>query len=485
MVQVTAGQRRSGRSVFLSGGLAKSKQGLSCSPIAILIYALAGIYLLVVLRSSKTVLLTTKPPTKLDNGGDKSVIKSSRSDLPPARPNTAEHSNNHLSRRDEFISSKADNKEQARSDKTVAFAVSVTGCGADPITEGAAVLKHSIHLASVHGTAGGTYDYKMFAIYHPSAESCTLPLADLGYTLLKRDVFVKVVDIKGDYLRQKISDNGCCGDKELIKLEAYTLTDFPVVVHLDLDVLVLKPMDEIFDWMINPPEEKPSSEVIMWPDLPWPSTVNAFFTMDYNMVNPHSKYKPVQGGFLVLRPSMDVYEKFRSIVKEGDFRQSGGWGGKVGPFYGSMTFQGLIPYYYNYLHPGQSVELSRCIYNQMCDNPRTGRTINDIVQGDCRIGTEECEDCRSRPIEDVVTTHFTLCQKPWLCLDHSEDKIQARLCRKLTAAWYRIRSDLEASWGRSATGPGKFHNEVFYGFCRTSGKPGYVPIEQPYSKLGR
>lgn len=369
---------------------------------------------------------------------------------------------------------------QSSKSRTVAFAVSVTGCGSDPITEGAAVLKYSIERASSRGNLGGTFDYEMFAIYHPSAEACTLPLQDLGYKLLKRDVFVKVSDIKGDYLRDRIESNGCCGEKELIKLEAYTLTDYPIVVHLDLDVLILKPLDEIFNWMVDPPSSTPTSDSIMWPEKPWPSQINAFFTMDYNMVRPQTKYKPVQGGFLVLRPSMDVYKEFQSIVLEGDFRASGGWGGAVGPFYGSMTFQGIIPYYYNYLHTGQSVELSRCIYNQMADNPRTGRTVNDVLSGDCRTGTKECEDCRDRPIEDVVTTHFTLCQKPWLCGSHPQNQVQHRLCRKLTGAWYQIRSEMEAAWGRSGRGAGSYEQDLFHGFCKHHGKPGYFAIDRPY-----
>ena len=159
------------------------------------------------------------------------------------------------------------------------------------------------------------------------------------------------------------------------------------------------------------------------------------------MVGVGRKYKPVQGGFLVLRPSMDVYNEFVSIIKEGDFRAKGGWGGLVGPFHGSMTFQGIIPYYYDALHPGQAVELNRCVYNQMADNPRDGKTLNDILHGNCRTGQTDCEDWRSRPIDDLVTAHFTLCQKPWLCLPQDQDIIQQRLCRKLHHEWHRIRAD--------------------------------------------
>ena len=88
-----------------------------------------------------------------------------------------------------------------------------------------------------------------------------------------------------------------------------------------------------------------------------------------------------------------------------------------------MTIQGLIPYYYEYLHneTGGGVELNRCIYNQMADNPTTQRTVKDIPQGNCRTGEEVCEDCRARPLEDIVTFHFTICQKP----------VRAFLVRKL------------------------------------------------------
>ena len=175
--------------------------------------------------------------------------------------------------------------QTGEADVTVAFAVSVTGCGSDPLTEGAAVLKQSIHRASVRGSLGGRYNYKMYAIYHPQAEACAKTLEALGYELLKRDTFVKVSEIEGDYLRENIEKNGCCGEKELIKLEAYTLVQHPVVVHLDLDVLVLKPLDNLFDVMLqnekNPGADLDLSHIdIQWdPEHPM-QQVNALFTRD-------------------------------------------------------------------------------------------------------------------------------------------------------------------------------------------------------------
>ncbi len=53
------------------------------------------------------------------------------------------------------------------------------------------------------------------------------------------------------------------------------------------------------------------------------------------------------------------------------------------------------------------MELNHCVYNNMADNPRDKPTKNDIVSGRCRDGynrpdkNDQCEDCRSRSIEEV------------------------------------------------------------------------------------
>ena len=127
------------------------------------------------------------------------------------------------------------------------------------------------------------------------------------------------------------------------------------------------------------------------------------------------------------------------------------------------------------------MELNHCEWNQMCINPRDKPTKNDIVDGRCRTGEADCPDCRSLPLEQVKTTHYTLCQKPWWCLPHDADRIQERLCRKLLHEWYRVRSDLEKSWGRTGMGPGNWkQTDHFYGYCKKSGEPGYIPIAKPY-----
>ena len=52
-------------------------------------------------------------------------------------------------------------RKQQNGKPVIGYAVSITGCGADPLTEGAAVLKHSIHMAHAQTNK---YDFEMYAI---------------------------------------------------------------------------------------------------------------------------------------------------------------------------------------------------------------------------------------------------------------------------------------------------------------------------------
>lgn len=179
----------------------------------------------------------------------------------------------------------------------------------------------------------------------------------------------------------------------------------------------------------------------------------------------------------MLRPDVEVYQEFVRIIRKG-IHKPGGWGGLVGPFYGFMTFQGIIPYYYDVLHKNEAVELNRCIYNQMMDDPRS--LTGDNPHKKCRTNQDECEDCRAREVAEVVSAHFTFCPKPWTCFPNDADTIELRLCRKMHENWFRIRSDLMQSWGRDGIGSGIYQKDHFFGFCSNYGQDGYIRIEPPY-----
>lgn len=368
---------------------------------------------------------------------------------------------------------------------TIGYAISLTSCSETPsLVDGAAILAHSIRLSSSRVNKNSKYDYKLYAIVHESAASCRPMLEKLGYETMEVDVPVPVSEIKGDFLRNRVPKNGCCGELEYIKLWAYTMVQHPFIVHLDVDTIVLKPLDELFDAALAT-DTTGMKDSVMWPrefhdaNSNKGKSIDAFFTRDYNMRKASRGPVGVQGGFIVIRPSMQTFQDFKDIIQEGHYTEHGGWGDKgFGPFYGAMTFQGIIPYYYDAVKPGTAVELNRCLYNSMADNPRDKRTVNNVVSGNCVDGRKNCEDCREREVKDIFTAHFTLCQKPWHCLKHSKDRLQDRLCRKLFHEWYRIRADFEkpSVAENIKVGKGEYEPEHFRGFCKSGGKKGYLPL---------
>ena len=72
-----------------------------------------------------------------------------------------------------------------------------------------------------------------------------------------------------------------------------------------------------------------------------------------------------------------------------------GWNSShIGWFWGGMTIQGILPYYYNIVtKPNRSIKVNRCIYNTMAD----------------------VAECDHKPLEMIKSVHFTVCLKPWYC----------------------------------------------------------------------
>ncbi|KAL7451510.1 hypothetical protein ACHAWC_003339, partial [Mediolabrus comicus] len=386
---------------------------------------------------------------------------------------------------------------------TIAYLVTITGCGekrtgpelaANLITQGAAVLKHSIHLA--HNSS--KYDYQMYAIIHPTAKSCAItPMKKLGYKVLLRNTPFDKSDISTKFLRENIDGASCCGAKEFLKLYAYTLDSgrHPLAVVLDLDSLVLRSMDDLFDVMIyggkkelvdrlpihiNNVGNTSSLGQQQQRETLYNRQIDALYTKDYNMINPGGeKYAGIQGGFLVLRPSEEVFQEYIDLVLEGNYIEGQGWGGKYGYFYGGAQVQGICSYYFGEVHPEMGVQLNRCRVNAMVDNPRFGMNEKKSA-GKCRDGREDCEDCRKTELRDIYSAHFTLCGKPWDCRMHSTP-----LCSQLHGEWFRIRKSFEESRIGSDNGElsllpeleGSFRPEVYRGYCRKGSGQGYLPIK--------
>lgn len=167
------------------------------------------------------------------------------------------------------------------SNKTkIAYAVSVTSCKlSSNLLDGGAVLHQSIRLAS----ANSSYGYQMIAFVHPDATECAPHFLNLGYDVQIRDTPFNESAIPNPELvaAQRVS---CCGAKEYIKLYSYVQHDFPIVVHLDLDTIVLKPMDDIFSLMLDPLFNRSRIDSMWLKPEEFPERIDFIFTRDYNMV---------------------------------------------------------------------------------------------------------------------------------------------------------------------------------------------------------
>ena len=301
----------------------------------------------------------------------------------------------------------------------IAWAVSLMSEG--QYIDGAAVLAKSI--VDTHGRGSSEHRHHLlaFATRNVTGGASANLLRRLGYRVVEVESPVSVEEIRGDFLRERIGRNGCCGEVELIKLYSYVEDAYDRIVHLDTDSLVLGNMDELFR-----------------------AEQSLLYTGDYGMAAGHPRRPPVQGGFLVVKPSLQVFADLVETVREGDYRASGGWAGSgIGRFYGGMTIQGLLPYYYYAKAPAAaSRELDRCVYNIMVDNPR----------------------CKAVDFRHAKNAHFTVCGKPWACRGRSAQPN----CRKMHERWTALRRAFEEDAGVPPSTQ-----------CARAGRQNYEAIQYP------
>jgi hypothetical protein len=400
-------------------------------------------------------------------------------------------------------------QESAYSPPVIGYAISITQCERnDERLDQAAILLYSVHRNSIRNPSSGSkYDYRAYAFVHPEAINCTETLEVIGYEVKVYDSPVLKSEIKGT-LKEYVHEASCCQEKEFLKLYSYTLTEHKVVAHLDLDCLVLQPLDDLFDSMIEGPRSPARKKL----PLQWvknttdqPTDIEAFFTRDYNLVNPGTRQPHqigIQGGFIVVKPSLEVFELYKATIIEGNYSRGPGWGGQLryGGYYGAAQIQGLCAYFFGHIRPGKSAELNRCYYNFMADAPRDTNKDNPR----CRTLEEDCPDCRDVAFEEIKTIHFTLCTKPWWCLADEVTNGRSerlggekgfKLCLAAHEEWFKTRLLLEQTWAErdenysitpeifkaKRKGGLNYTNMSTKGFCHASdfGGPKYLKMKFP------
>ena len=202
--------------------------------------------------------------------------------------------------------------------------------------------------------------------------------------------------------------------KEFIKLYAYTLEDYPVVIHLDMDMVLLKPYDDLIGAFLAPDDAVKFVPNSMWPDQRQrKQRIGIAFTRDYSTGQPGqaSHLYNVQGGFLMVRPNQTTFSELQQIALQGNFAH--GWYDgdvKYPHYYGGETIQGILSFYYGHYHPDQYVELDRCVHNAMAEPQRRGK--DNLCYSVVNFDTGECHrDCQLENVSDIYSIHYTNCGK--------------------------------------------------------------------------
>jgi len=179
--------------------------------------------------------------------------------------------------------------------------------------------------------------------------ACVKNLAMMGCEVLIHDNPIHAHEIKNEgYLKSNIQDR----IKDYIKLDDYTLTEYPIVVLLDIVTFLLNPLDELFEAMLEKSgsaEAKAAKELINFHETgsnTFPDVIDAYFTRDYTTLQPTNDKVKVAGvhyGFLISKPSNEVFDDLLNIIEEGKYARDVGWGHKgYGNYLWAMTTKGLL-----------------------------------------------------------------------------------------------------------------------------------------------
>lgn len=342
-------------------------------------------------------------------------------------------------------------EEESRPRMRVAFAVFITEVPDSTWRDALAVLAFGIRQAAKRSR----HDVELIALSPDglSAES-EAALATAGFTkVLRRPVPVKAAEIQGANARhemEKVQGNANIPhfalEAEQVKYYGLTLLEYDRVLVLDADTMILDPMDELM-------EQQTGRDFVG--------------TYDFGLNVPGSLVPPVQGGFLLFKPSQEDFSEILNITREGDFRPNDGWRGSgVGYSYGGVGPTGLLSYFFHkdalqkalaeaqgeeevvqVLEGAKAIASAKSGVAKFA--PRmlaVDRKVYDVVVAPpLQKDLEGADQLAAK--QAVKSVHFTGdCLKPWLCLPTRD-----WLCEAVTDRWWELRAGLEAERGQAKT----------------------------------
>mmetsp|Transcript_22566 Transcript_22566/g.25686 ORF Transcript_22566/g.25686 Transcript_22566/m.25686 type:complete len:467 (+) Transcript_22566:41-1441(+) len=367
------------------------------------------------------------------------------------------------------------NLRPSTTNKKIAFVITITGCddknNIELVLDAPAILAESIRKTSLSSLYYHD-NYDLLAVVHPNHTRCTRYLPEFGYRVLERELGFDPAALKYP-LNVEIERKQCCGSIEYLKLEALTMVQYDVVIQLDTDMMILSPFDRLIDALLTgntkglPLVEYPNtgSHTAKSKELQ-PTTKNSntitnsntnhtttrnydfIFTRDYVQMRTYleAHQMPIQGGFLVFRPSLEMYRHLVDVVlPRSNYvvnpkkRGTGGWQGLgYGPYYSGAQIQGFLSYIVGeMIFTQRALELDMCHYNHVSVSPTQKQNDTEI----CLFRhpqTGICRDCRQTSLSEIQSYHFVGNAKPWLC-----GKGMGPVYRQ----WFALRRELEEARG--------------------------------------
>eukprot|EP00928_Gymnodinium_smaydae_P004468 TRINITY_DN11517_c0_g4_i1.p2 TRINITY_DN11517_c0_g4~~TRINITY_DN11517_c0_g4_i1.p2 ORF type:complete len:424 (-),score=105.79 TRINITY_DN11517_c0_g4_i1:35-1306(-) len=321
----------------------------------------------------------------------------------------------------------------------VAYAIFLTDVNNVAYQDAVSVLAHSIRRAAERSR----HQVELCALV-PQRFSREAQLALQGagiHNVMRYPVLMPAEKIKNAAVREaqlkRSSDGSFQFAEEQIKYWGLYMTEYDRVLVLDADSLVLDPMDELMEL----PEDFVG-------------------TYDHGLDVPNSVSPPVQGGFLLFRPSLKDLRRIRHLTGEGDFHFGGkaGWKNSgVGYAYGGTGPDGMLAYFYqrgalSRMEKHGKKELPEILGAAPLKGSRmraVDRSVYDLVLNQ-RLKEEVDKQNHDEVLANVKSVHFTGdCPKPWICRDDWAK--QFWLCSGLHDRWWQMRADLEASRGLPKT----------------------------------
>jgi hypothetical protein len=368
----------------------------------------------------------------------------------------------------------------------VAYVISITSCA--EVLDGAAVL-----VESIRSTQEPPFD--LIAIVNQESTTCRRELQLLGYKVQVKTLPFSVENLTSS--KNIVEGEGCCGVEEFLKLYAFNMVEYKVVIHLDVDVIVMKSLAPLIDVLIRRNAQVdlrtiPSSQQVS-------ADVDFLFVREYKTFNPSEPTNRVkngiQGAFFVVRPSQERFQHLIQVLTETTYYKGNrGWNGeRFGGYWGSAQIQGFLSYYYARHAVNCGVELDPCRYNTLGFDlrylpvdalvaskiPLNSTSLNNHT---CRTGEMECEDCSTTNTDDILVAHLSRCYKPWWCRLYLHNP-ESPVCDAAMKVWFKLRGHVDDRFGIARpTIPKSMYMYMFkvtHGYCQKRGKVGYVHLQLP------